>query len=41
MLTLRLPEGSDADVDAATAIVSKAVKDTDELPVIRAKSRTS
>ncbi|RWE20486.1 MAG: hypothetical protein EOS41_28590 [Mesorhizobium sp.] len=34
LLTLRLPEGSDADVDAATAIVSQAMKDTDELPVI-------
>ncbi|RWD30241.1 MAG: hypothetical protein EOS22_07245 [Mesorhizobium sp.] len=34
VLTLRLPEGSDADVDAATAIVSKAMQDIEDLPVI-------
>ena len=33
VLTLRLPEGSDADVEAA-AIVSKALRDIEDLPVI-------
>jgi hypothetical protein len=33
-LTLRLPEGSDADVQAAAAIVSKAMRDIEDLPVI-------
>ncbi|MDX8538505.1 hypothetical protein RFM23_12835 [Mesorhizobium abyssinicae] len=34
VLTLRLPEASEADVDAATAIVSKAMQDIEDLPVI-------
>ncbi|TPJ74651.1 hypothetical protein FJ471_01480 [Mesorhizobium sp. B2-7-1] len=34
VLTLRLPEGSDVDVDAASAIVSKAMRDIEDLPVI-------
>lgn len=35
VLSLRLPEASEADVDAATAIVSKAMQDIEEdLPVI-------
>lgn len=34
VLTLRLPEDSDADVSAATAIVSHAMQDVEELPVI-------
>lgn len=34
VLTLRLPEGCDADVDAATAIVSKAMQAIEDLPVI-------
>ncbi|PBC06643.1 hypothetical protein [Mesorhizobium sp. WSM3859] len=34
VLTLRLPEGSDADVQAAAAIVSKAMRDIEDLPVI-------
>ncbi|PBC09169.1 hypothetical protein [Mesorhizobium sp. WSM3859] len=34
VLTLRLPEGSDADVEAAAAIVSKAMQDIEDLPVI-------
>lgn len=34
VLTLRLPEGSDADPEAARAIVSKAMRDIEDLPVI-------
>ncbi|MBZ9841353.1 hypothetical protein [Mesorhizobium sp. CA5] len=34
VLTLRLPENSDADVEAAAAIVSKAMRDIEDLPVI-------
>ncbi|TGP55647.1 hypothetical protein EN873_09705 [bacterium M00.F.Ca.ET.230.01.1.1] len=34
VLTLRLPEDSDADVEAAAAIVSKAMRDIEDLPVI-------
>lgn len=34
VLSLRLPEGSDADVKAAKAIVSNAMQDVEELPVI-------
>ncbi|TPI82032.1 hypothetical protein [Mesorhizobium sp. B2-8-9] len=34
VLTLRLPEGVDADVQAAAAIVSKAMRDIEDLPVI-------
>lgn len=34
VLTLRLPEGSDADVEAAAAIVSKAMRNIEDLPVI-------
>jgi hypothetical protein len=34
MLTLRLPEDDDADVRNASAIVSKAMQDIEELPVI-------
>ncbi|RUX51967.1 MAG: hypothetical protein EOS58_13790 [Mesorhizobium sp.] len=34
VLTLRLPEANEADVDAATAIVSKAMQDIEDLPVI-------
>ncbi|CDX55929.1 conserved hypothetical protein [Mesorhizobium plurifarium] len=34
VLTLRLPEDSDADVAAAAAIVSKAMLDIEDLPVI-------
>ena len=34
MLTLRLPEGSDADVETAVAIASKAMRDVEDLPVI-------
>ena len=34
VLTLRLPEGDDADVRKATAIVSKAMQDIEDLPVI-------
>lgn len=34
VLTLRLPEGTDADVRAATAIVSEAMKEIEDLPVI-------
>ncbi|CDX12530.1 conserved hypothetical protein [Mesorhizobium plurifarium] len=34
VLTLRLPEGSGADVEAAAAIVSNATRDIEELPVI-------
>ncbi len=34
VLSLRLPEGSDADVQAASAIVSKAMHDIEDLPVI-------
>ncbi|TGS10332.1 hypothetical protein EN852_027085 [Mesorhizobium sp. M2E.F.Ca.ET.209.01.1.1] len=34
VLTLRLPEDSDADVEAAAAIVSKAMRNIEDLPVI-------
>ncbi|WP_430682246.1 hypothetical protein [Mesorhizobium australafricanum] len=34
VLTLRLPEGSDADVKAAAEIVSEAMRDIEDLPVI-------
>ncbi|BCM17423.1 hypothetical protein MJ8_11890 [Mesorhizobium sp. J8] len=34
VLTLRLPEDSDADVESAAAIVSKAMRDIEDLPVI-------
>ncbi|MEW6634867.1 MAG: hypothetical protein AB1440_28665 [Pseudomonadota bacterium] len=34
LLTLRLPEGMDADVRAAAAIVSEAMKKIEDLPVI-------
>lgn len=34
VLTLRLPEGTDADVRAAAAIVSEASKEIEDLPVI-------
>ena len=34
VLTLRLPEGSDANVEAAAAIVAKAMNDIEDLPVI-------
>ncbi|MDG4877507.1 hypothetical protein P9273_20620 [Mesorhizobium sp. WSM4935] len=34
VLTLRLPEGSDADAGAASAVVSKAMQNIEELPVI-------
>ena len=34
VLTLRLPEGSDADIELASAIVSKAMRDIEDLPVI-------
>lgn len=34
VLTLRLPEGSDADVEAAAVVVSKAMRDIADLPVI-------
>lgn len=34
VLTLRLPEGSDADVQRASAIVSEAMHDIEDLPVI-------
>ncbi|WFP74529.1 hypothetical protein [Mesorhizobium sp. WSM4906] len=34
VLTLRLPEGVNADVQAAAAIVSKAMRDIENLPVI-------
>ncbi|AZO09502.1 MULTISPECIES: hypothetical protein [unclassified Mesorhizobium] len=34
VLTLRLPEGSDADVEAASAIISEAMTGIEDLPVI-------
>ncbi|PBB40339.1 hypothetical protein CK222_28565 [Mesorhizobium sp. WSM3866] len=34
VLTLRLPEGSHANVEAASAIVSKAMQDIEDLPVM-------
>lgn len=34
VLTLRLPEGTDADIGAAAAIVSKAMQAIEDLPVI-------
>ncbi|PBC03834.1 hypothetical protein [Mesorhizobium sp. WSM3860] len=34
VLTLRLPEGSHADAEAASAIVSQAMQDIEDLPVI-------
>ncbi|RWD67697.1 MAG: hypothetical protein EOS36_01600 [Mesorhizobium sp.] len=34
VLTLRLPDGSDADMQAAAAIVSETMRDIEDLPVI-------